>query len=197
VQGTVVLAAIIDKTGQVTELKAKKGHPMLVPAAIEAVSKWRYKPYLLGGKPTAVATDISIHFSLSNPAPPPAAAASSPPKPVPTGKPASTLVPTPAPSLYGETHFAEKGVTAPRAIFSPHPDYTEKARKAGLEGTVQLSARIGEDGRVGDVYVLQSLGMGLDEKAIDALRKWKFEPARKDGKPVPVDAKININFTLN
>jgi protein TonB len=66
VQGDVVLSAIIDTNGQITNLQLVSGHPMLVPAAIAAVKQWRYKPYLLNGQPVEVETTITVIFSLSS-----------------------------------------------------------------------------------------------------------------------------------
>jgi protein TonB len=66
VQGDVVLSAVIDTNGQITNLQLVSGHPMLVPAAIAAVKQWRYKPYLLNGQPVEVETTITVIFSLSS-----------------------------------------------------------------------------------------------------------------------------------
>ena len=66
VQGDVVLNAIIDVNGQITNLQLVSGHPMRVPAAIDAVKQWRYKPYLLNGQPVEVETTITVIFSLSS-----------------------------------------------------------------------------------------------------------------------------------
>jgi protein TonB len=66
IQGEVVLRAIISKDGRVEELQDISGHPFLIPAAIDAVKQWRYKPYMLNGKPTAVETEISVNFVLKN-----------------------------------------------------------------------------------------------------------------------------------
>jgi len=66
VQGDVVLSAVIDTNGQITNLQLMSGHPMLVPAAIAAVKQWRYKPYLLNGQPVEVETTITVIFSLSS-----------------------------------------------------------------------------------------------------------------------------------
>jgi protein TonB len=65
VQGEVVLAAVISKDGTIENLRAITGHPMLVRAAIEAVSRWRYRPYILNGEPVEVETQIVVNFSLS------------------------------------------------------------------------------------------------------------------------------------
>ncbi len=77
-------------------------------------------------------------------------------------------------------------VTAPKAIHSPEPEFSEAARKAGYQGTCVLSLVVGADGRPRDIRVVRKLGMQLDEKAIQALNEWKFEPAQKGGKPVAV-----------
>jgi TonB family protein len=65
VQGTVVLRAVISKEGTIEKLTVVSGHPMLAPAAIDAVKQWRYKPYLLMGNPVAVDTEIQVNFTLS------------------------------------------------------------------------------------------------------------------------------------
>ena len=66
VQGEVILSAVIDANGQITNLQLVSGHPMLVPNAIAAVKLWRYKPYLLNGAPVEVETTITVIFSLSS-----------------------------------------------------------------------------------------------------------------------------------
>ena len=88
------------------------------------------------------------------------------------------------------------GVSAPRIVYSPDPDYSEEARKAKYQGTVVLWVVVGPDGRTRDIRVQRSLGLGLDEKAMDAVRTWKFEPARKDGQPVAVQINVEVNFRL-
>ena len=88
------------------------------------------------------------------------------------------------------------GVTAPRLIYGPDPDFSEEARKAKFQGTVILWAVVGVDGRTHDIRVYRSLGMGLDEKAIEAIRQWKFDPGRRDGVPVAVQIGVEVNFRL-
>ena len=88
------------------------------------------------------------------------------------------------------------GVTAPRPIYAPDPDFSEEARKAKYQGTVVLWLVVGADGRAHDIRVQRSLGMGLDEKAIEAIAQWRFEPGRKDGIPVAVQVNVEVNFTL-
>jgi TonB family protein len=88
------------------------------------------------------------------------------------------------------------GVSAPRPIDDPDPEYSDEARKSKYQGSVLLSAIIGPDGRPRNLHVTRSLGMGLDEKALDAVTKWRFDPAQKDGHPVAVQVNIEVVFRL-
>lgn len=88
------------------------------------------------------------------------------------------------------------GVQAPRAVFTPDPEYSEEARKAKYQGVVVLWLIVGPDGRPRDMRVQRGLGMGLDQKAMEAVKQWKFDPATKDGKPVAVQINVEVNFRL-
>lgn len=88
------------------------------------------------------------------------------------------------------------GVTAPVPISKPEPEYSEEARKAKWQGSVILSLVVDDKGMPQDIKVLRKLGMGLDEKAVEAVMKWRFKPGMKDGKPVPVQATIEVTFRL-
>jgi len=88
------------------------------------------------------------------------------------------------------------GVSPPKEIYSPEPEYSEEARKAKYQGTVTVRCVIGPDGRVRDIQLPRALGMGLDEKVIEKVKTWKFEPAKKDGQAVAVAVNIEVNFHL-
>jgi periplasmic protein TonB len=88
------------------------------------------------------------------------------------------------------------GVSAPRAINRPNPNYSKEARKAKHQGTCVLSLVVGTDGKPHDIHVVRMLGLGLDEEAIKAVKRWTFEPARKDGQPVPVQVNVEVSFRL-
>ena len=88
------------------------------------------------------------------------------------------------------------GVSAPAVIFKVDPEYSEEARKAKYSGEVMLSVVVDSEGHARNVKVVKSLGMGLDEKAIEAVEKWRFKPGMKDGHPVNVLATIQVNFRL-
>jgi protein TonB len=88
------------------------------------------------------------------------------------------------------------GVSAPSVLSKVEPEYSEEARKAKWQGTVVVSVIVDELGRPRNVRVLRSLGLGLDQKAVEAVSQWRFKPGLKDGKPVPVFATIEVNFRL-
>src|SRR5271166_3049504 len=88
------------------------------------------------------------------------------------------------------------GVSAPRALDTPDPEYSEEARKAKYQGVVVLWLIVGPDGKPRDIRVSRPLGMGLDQKAIEAVQRWRFEPAMKDGRPVSVQINVEVNFRL-
>ena len=87
-------------------------------------------------------------------------------------------------------------VSAPKGVFTPDPEYSEEARKAKYQGTVVLWLVVDPSGKPRDIKVARSLGMGLDQKAIEAVRQWKFDPAKKDGQPVAVQINVEVNFRL-
>ena len=88
------------------------------------------------------------------------------------------------------------GVSAPVATFQPDPEYSEEARKAKYQGEVWLTVVVGTDGRAHDIRVSRSLGLGLDEKAIESVKTWRFEPGKKDGVPVAVQISVEVAFHL-
>jgi TonB family protein len=87
-------------------------------------------------------------------------------------------------------------VSQPAVIFKVDPEYSEEARKAKYSGTVMLAVVVDVEGHARDIHVVKSLGMGLDEKAIEAVEKWKFKPGMKGGQAVNVRATIEVNFRL-
>lgn len=88
------------------------------------------------------------------------------------------------------------GVTSPSLVSKVAVQYTDEARAAKLQGTVVVYAEIGTDGVPRNLVVATGVGMGLDDKAIAAIRQWRFNPGMKDGVPVVVSAMIEVNFRL-
>ncbi|MBX9600683.1 MAG: TonB family protein [Bryobacteraceae bacterium] len=100
------------------------------------------------------------------------------------------------PGFGGGVYRVGGGVSAPQVLLKVEPEYSEEARKARWQGVVVLSVVVDEKGQPRDLRVVRSLGLGLDQKAIEAAEKWKFKPGLKDGRPVPVAATIEVNFRL-
>ena len=88
------------------------------------------------------------------------------------------------------------GVSAPSIVFKVDPEYSEQARKAKYQGTVVLNLIVQKDGSVRDVKILQPLGLGLDEKAIEAVLQWRFKPGMRQGQAVDVSAIVEVTFRL-
>jgi TonB family protein len=104
---------------------------------------------------------------------------------------------TSASALPPGVHRVGGGVLAPRLLAKVEPQYTEEARQGRLQGTVLLSVDIDPSGTATNVEVQRSLEPGLDQKAIEAVRQWRFKPGMKDGAAVTVRATIEVNFRLN
>jgi periplasmic protein TonB len=88
------------------------------------------------------------------------------------------------------------GISAPRPVATPDPEYTEEARRAKIQGTCILWLIVDADGHPRDIRVVRGLGYGLDAKALESVKQWRFEPARKDGQPVNVQVSVEVGFHL-
>jgi TonB family protein len=96
----------------------------------------------------------------------------------------------------GGVYSVGGGVSAPIPIYKPEPAYSEEARKAKYQGTVVLWIVVDAAGAVTDCRVVKALGLGLDEKAVETVKTWKFKPAQKNGTAVPVRVMVEVSFRL-
>jgi TonB family protein len=103
----------------------------------------------------------------------------------------------------GESNISEgtmfrpgKGVSPPRVLSQAAPEFSEPARRAKYRGTVVLSLVVDKMGQVRNIRILSPVGFGLDQKAVEAVSKWKFDPGRKDGEPVAVLIAVEVDFHL-
>jgi TonB family protein len=96
----------------------------------------------------------------------------------------------------GDTFRIGKGVTPPRVIYQTDPAFSEEARKAKYQGNCVLGLVVDANGHPTNIRVLNALGMGLDEKAIESVKNWKFEPGKKDGHDVAVEIAVEVDFHL-
>lgn len=176
-EGSVVLRLSLDETGQVVNAVALSGDQEFAEAAIRGVRKWKYSPYLINNTAVRVTTLVSIDFRLNG-----------------SGKPEITAS---YKDWLPENVFKVGGsVSPPRAIYTPDPAYTLEARSEKYKGTCVLAVVVGVDGRSHEIRVLRPLGKGLDEQAIEAVKQWKFSPGKKDGQPVAVMIKVEVQFRL-
>jgi protein TonB len=87
-------------------------------------------------------------------------------------------------------------VTVPQVIYNPEPSFSDEARKSKQQGAVILLLVVGGDGHTYDISVGRSLGMGLDEKAVEAVARWRFKPATLNGRPVATRIAVEVDFHL-
>jgi TonB family protein len=104
---------------------------------------------------------------------------------------------SPPPAKEEIKEAGRNGVSAPKCVYCPAAEYTNKARKAKLQGTVGLAVIVNADGTVRDVRVAKSFEDGLDESAVETVKKCEFKPAvDRDGNPVPVRVAVEVSFHL-
>jgi TonB family protein len=169
VTGLVAVELVVEIDGSVSNVRVVR--PLdseLDEAAVAAVRQWQFKPGMREGKPVRVAVEAELSFSLQ-------------------GEPRLD-----SPQVFK----AGPGVVVPSVLKEVKPDYTKGAMEAGIQGTVTLDCVVRTDGSVGETRVTRGLDPGLDAQAIAALKQWQFKPGARDGKPVPVQVFVEINFTL-
>jgi TonB family protein len=93
--------------------------------------------------------------------------------------------------VYGQF---DPGITRAKATYQPNPEYSDRAARKKIQGTVLLSIIVTAEGTVRDPQVTRSLDKDLDKNALDCVKKWKFEPATKDGKPVATHVAVEVSF---
>ena len=96
----------------------------------------------------------------------------------------------------GGLYHVGGGVSAPVVIYSVEPEFSEEARKAKVAGNVLVAIIVDASGHPQNVRVIRGIGMGLDEKAVEAVRQYRFKPATLNGKPVPVEVNFDVNFQI-
>jgi len=198
IQGQVILKAHINKSGDVENLQLISGHPMLAPAAIEAVKQWKYIPYVFNGEPVKVETNVTVNFTLADK---PAAeeGADDVPGGIPGGIPggmSTGVVGTVSNAPNGAKRVrVSSGVAQGLLLAKVAPQYPPDAREQHIQGVVVLRALIDKEGNVASVQVITG-PQELAPAAIEAVKQWKYKPYLLNGTPVEVDTQIQVNFTL-
>lgn len=202
IQGTVILDIIITKTGEISDVKLVSGHPMLAPAAIDAVKQWRYRPYEKDGEPVDVKTTVQVNFRLAGD-PPVQGVAGDAPGGLPPGGIGSVsrdVDPVSVCEDAGDNSLPKRvrvsrGVMKGLLISKQPPVYPEEARTAHIEGTVLMAMEISRDGSVCRIMLISGHPL-LAPAAIDAVKQWKYRPYVLNGQPIEVETQAQVNFTL-
>ena len=168
IEGEVHLEGVIETNGKFSGLTVKRSlEPTLDQAALDAAAQWLFRPGLKDGKPVRVHVELLLDFRL-----------------------------TPTPGVYpaGTARLVQ-----PIVKFQPDPTYTSDAMRAKIQGTVMVAAVVELDGTVGSAHIVQSLDetYGLDDAALEAAKRWTFEPGTLDGKPVRVSVTLTLEFRLH
>ncbi|HSY03986.1 MAG TPA: energy transducer TonB [Acidobacteriaceae bacterium] len=172
--------AVIGADGNLAKLEVvmSRNSPFEAPAAA-AIRQTLFAPGTLNGSPVPVRVCMMVPFVGSQPAIP-------------------RIQNCPAHGFSARSPFAlPPGIRPPRPTVHPNPEYSDQARKKRIQGVVLISLTVDEQGMPTDLHIERSLGYGLDEKALDCVSQYRFEPATKpDGTPVPAHIAIEVSFHL-
>ena len=197
IQGTVVLNIEIGRDGTVQEVSLFSGHPMLAPAAVDAVKQWKYRPYLLNGEPVAVETQVRVNFSLSDDPASDGIAGD-----IPGGAMGGVIGSMQTSPSSDSSQMAtpqrvrvSSGVSQGFVVKKVAPQYPDDARAARIQGVVLLKAIIDKEGNIANLELISGHPM-LAPAAIEAVKQWKYRPYMLAGHPVEVETQIQVNFAL-
>lgn len=178
IEGEVSASFWVSDTGDVTNVRAFKGDPLLTKAVEETVSKWKFKPVISSDKAIAVNATASFRFVLSD-----------------DNQLVNGVVPEIGSARQPLRVRVSQGVSAGLLVHKVQPDYPPEARRARIQGSVVLRAVIGKDGSIEKLTLVSGHPM-LVPAAIDAVQQWRYRPYLLMGNPVEVDTEIMVNFQL-
>lgn len=195
IQGTVILKIVINKDGDVRDVQLYSGHPMLAPAAIEAVKQWNYQPYTKDGEVVEVSTMVRVNFNMpGGPAP------KDEPANVPLGS-MSGVIGQVMSSGASASRVSEGVYRVPesemrnRRMQKVDVVYPPTAIQEGIQGTIALEVQILPSGDVDDVRSISGDPI-LVQAAMEAVRQWKYRPYVIEGNAVTVITLARFNFAL-
>jgi TonB family protein len=192
VENVCVLAMVIDANGTPARIQVvHSSGTAFDDAAINAVKQSRFAPGTLDGKPVPVHIFVRTRFFNDKRIAYPRILNRYDPKGGAT-------------QSAGGNDFSARPVPMrsqpydqpPAVLFQANAEYSQEARAAKIQGVVMVSVLVNEEGEPTDLQIVRQLGYGLDEKAIECVRKYRFKPAEKDGVPVPARITVEINFRL-
>ena len=180
IQGQVVGTILVSETGDVAGVYGFKGDPLLAAAAEEAAKKWKFKPVMKDGQAIPVFAKATFNFALAD-------------DPQDAKDVAEELGPA---GRLPQRVRVSNGVSQGLLLRKVNPSYPEQARKARIQGTVLLRAKISKEGKIADLQVISG-PEALIPAATEAVQQWQYRPYLLMGSPVEVDTEIQVNFTLH
>ena len=179
IEGTTILKLVVSREGVATDIQVVSSHgDAFDQASMHAIQQCRFAPGRLNGDPVPVHVFARVRFFED------------------MRETYPRLLLRYMPNLDLGASAARNYDKPPVATYIAPAVYSEKARKAKYQGVAVVSALISEEGVPTDVKVVRSLGMGLDDKAIESVRRSRFQPATKDGVPVAAQITIEVSFRL-
>ncbi|HLM80621.1 MAG TPA: energy transducer TonB [Terriglobales bacterium] len=178
IQGQVWVKLMVSETGDVENVEVVSGDPVLARAAVDAVKKWKFKPFIKNGKPVKVSTKVPLDFAFSD-----------------------KISDTPSPASSGNATATPKrvqvaqGVSQGLLVHKVTPVYPATARQDRVQGTVLLRAVIGKDGRIHELTRISG-PKELVGAAIGAVQQWRYKPYMLNNEPVEVETQVVVNFQL-
>lgn len=197
IQGSVILQVKINKSGDVENVQLFSGHPMLAPAAIDAVRQWKYNPYLLNGEPVEVETRVTVNFTLPEKRPVEGVVGDAPGG-IPPGEQGGIAAGNPGDANHpavSQRVRVSQGVMAGLLITKVAPEYPAAARDQRIQGAVVLAVIIDREGSVSNIQLISGHPL-LAPAAIDAVKQWKYKPYLLNGEPVEIETQVTVNFSL-
>ena len=194
IAGKVELRAVIAPDGKSKDLAVLSGDSEFSQNAVAAIRKWRFHPEQRQGQPVETTYKIHVRF---NPLLQEANSDVELESPRTESLAAAPLAKTHQ-DFGAEVHqMSESGVVAPKQLYSPEPEFSEKSRREKMAGVVGIILAVGTDGLPRDLQIACSSVPENNENAVAAVKTWRFAPATKDGKPVAVAIEVDISFKLN
>lgn len=190
----VELRTVITPDGKSKVLAVLSGDSEFSQNAVAAIRKWRFHPELRQGRPVETTYKIHVRF---NPILQEANSDVELESPLPEPPPISSLAKLHPQDLGEIHHVSEPGMIAPKQLYSPEPEFSEKASLEKQQGNVDIDLVVGTDGLPRSLQITCSSAPDLNDNAIAAVKQWKFAPATKDGKPVPVEIVVEVSFRLD
>ncbi len=195
IQGTVILKVLINKSGDVENMQLFSGHPLLAQAALDAVKRWKYKPYLLNGAPVEVETRVTVNFTLPERHPSQGVVGDAPGGILPDAPSALRSNIPVDPDRPGVVRVAQ-GEMAELLISKVPAEYPAVPKRARIQGTVVLRIDIDKEGNVSSIQLISGHPL-LAPAAIDAVKQWKYKPYLLNGEPAEVETQVRVNFTCS